>query len=906
MSLFILIRDQIDLADVAARFTNLKRAGRSQMGCCPLPSHRDSTPSFCVYPDGRWRCYGCQQHGDVIDLWAEVRGLGRGIEAALDLAREYGIPLPDRDPQAEQKAQQQRQKEAGYLEQARQAHQLLAKHTHIKAYLEQRGFNAELQERFLLGATSDASAVVIPYWHRGRAVGLIRRQMNAQPKYLYPSADKLTCGYKPLFIPGTTHGDKYLVEGIFDALALVALGLSAAAIGGCGISQNQRDELNRLSGSIYLLRDKDDAGEKAAREWSRELYPRARLCPAEYGAKADAAECKDVADLFESRGDEAKQVLESLKADAKDALDLAIADAPNGSTRDRYRYARDEVLPLIIRLDDEGERNAAIEDAAAGLKLKASELRKTLKTEVAESVADEPEKKNGLNLLDPDPWPDEVDGTALLDEIVNQCRRFVAAAPAIFDAVALWCVYAYVFDAFEVSPLLVLTSPQKRCGKTTLLMLVSTLIPRALPLSNITAAALFRAVEKYRPVLLIDEADSFMTDNEELRGILNSGHRKATAYVIRTVGDDHEPQVFTTWTPKVIALIGSPPDTIEDRSLIIKMQRKRVVEAVEELRLDRLKGLEEFRQRAARWAADHIEPLRTADPALPDNITNSRARDNWRPLIAIADAVGGTWPERARAVAKLLAGSEADSESAGILILQDIRAMFDEQGEQLTSDEIVKQLAEMESRPWGEWKTGKPISKVGLARLLKPFGIHPQKWRDGGETQRGYQRGDFEEVFARYIGIESPQSPHAQESTTYSEIKSPQATPSVATANGRNSLETNDVATVASQNGGNGAGNGKKSPVRAISEILADQRAGDIHDGPALWVDRDLGHSVIVEGVQGELINVVGEASRADDGRWYVAARGYTGMFPVDEIFQPVGNAWMEGIGESVAAEAGQ
>jgi hypothetical protein len=328
------------------------------------------------------------------------------------------------------------------------------------------------------------------------------------------------------------------------------------------------------------------------------------------------------------------------------------------------------------------------------------------------------------------------------------------------------------------------------------------------------------------------------------------------------------------------------------------MQRKRVGEAVEELRLDRLGRLDEFRRRAAGWAADNFDGLKIADPVIPDNITNARARDNWRPLIAIADTVGGDWPERARAVAKLMAGSEADSESARILILQDLRAMFDEQGEQLTSDEVVKQLAEMESRPWGEWKNGKPISKVGLARLLKPFRIKPAHWRNGGVTERGYQRSDFEEVFARYIGIESAQSAHAQESTVYSEINSAQDTPSVPTANDCNPLEINDVPTVPSQNGGNGR-------VRVISEILADQQAGDIHDGPALWIGRDLGHSVIVEGVQGELINVTGEAVRGADGRWYVAARGFPYKFPVDEIFQPAGDAWMESLDEFESVATG-
>lgn len=154
--------------------------------------------------------------------------------------------------------------------------------------------------------------------------------------------------------------------------------------------------------------------------------------------KADGTDCKDISDLFEVNGDASRQVLGKLKADTKDALDMALAEVPKGSTRDRYRYARDEVLPLIIRLEDEGERNAAIDDIAPALKLKASELRKAIKTKtIGKAPEDEPEAKNGLNLLDPAPWPDEIDGAALLDEIVSLCRRFVAAVPAIFDAVAL-------------------------------------------------------------------------------------------------------------------------------------------------------------------------------------------------------------------------------------------------------------------------------------------------------------------------------------------------------------------------------------------------------------------------------------------------------------------------------------
>ena len=82
---------------------------------------------------------------------------------------------------------------------------------------------------------------------------------------------------------------------------------------------------------------------------------------------------------------------------------------------------------------------------------------------------------------------------------------------------------------------------------------------------NITPAALFRAVEAWKPTLLIDEADTFAKMSDELRGILNAGHTRDTAFVVRAEGDSNEPRMFSTWAPKMVAAIGRLPDTIEDR-----------------------------------------------------------------------------------------------------------------------------------------------------------------------------------------------------------------------------------------------------------------------------------------------------------------------------------------------------
>lgn len=173
-------------------------------------------------------------------------------------------------------------------------------------------------------------------------------------------------------------------------------------------------------------------------------------------------------------------------------------------------------------------------------------------------------------LADPEPWPEPVDGADLLDLLSKTVALHVVLPNGAAEAIALWVLFAHAHDCFDISPLLCATSPTPECGKTTLLTFLSRVSPRALLASNISPASVFRSVEKWMPTLLVDEADTFLRDNEELRGILNSGHNRGSAYVIRTVGESHEPARFCTWTPKVLALIGNLPPTLASRSLHIE------------------------------------------------------------------------------------------------------------------------------------------------------------------------------------------------------------------------------------------------------------------------------------------------------------------------------------------------
>lgn len=363
-----------------------------------------------------------------------------------------------------------------------------------------------------------------------------------------------------------------------------------------------------------------------------------------------------------------------------------------------------------------------------------------------------------FGLSDPEPWPEAVDGAVLLDALVGHIKKYVALPAHAAEAAALWTIHAHALDAAGISPILAITSPVLGCGKSTLLSLLSALAPRSLTASNITAASLFRAVEKWQPTLFVDEADSFLKDNEELRGILNSGHNRAIAGVIRCTGDNNEPRRFTTWAAKAVALIGQLPATLASRSIHVEMRRLAAGEQVAQLRADRLGFLEPFRRQAWRWAQDHLEALLEMDPRLPSAI-RGRVADNWRPLLAIADLAGGGWPERARRAAEALEiGSDGDA--GPLVLLKDIRALFAEhETDRLSSEQIVEALTAMEDRSWAEWKGGKPISKNGLAKLLKGFGVEPRTIRLESGTPKGYHLDSFSDAFARYLPAETATTP---------------------------------------------------------------------------------------------------------------------------------------------------
>ena len=356
------------------------------------------------------------------------------------------------------------------------------------------------------------------------------------------------------------------------------------------------------------------------------------------------------------------------------------------------------------------------------------------------------------------PWEESVDGASLLNEITSTFSRYLVLPSGAAEIMALWVLHTHSFDIFFHTPYLCINSPTKGCGKTTALDMLGQLSCKPLPTSNITAAAVFRTIDDCQPTLMIDEADTFLGFRDELRGVLNSGNRKNTAFTIRLekVGDDFRPRRFSTWCPKAFALIGRLPGTLEDRSIVVTMHRKTDEDGVEEFAGDKLAStFEELQQKLARWTQDNLSDLRKTTPEMPNELIN-RERDKFRPLFAIAEAAGGNWPNRVHNAALGLSDRAGHEEKeTAIQLLADIRELsqkYDWHGG-VSSYKLANQLVQDMplDRPWSTFDKGQEISQKQIANLLAPFGIRPaQLWINGGKV-RGYRPADFEEAFRRYL-----------------------------------------------------------------------------------------------------------------------------------------------------------
>ena len=648
-----------------------------------------------------------------------------------------------------------------------------------------------LAERAGLGATRTSRQVVATYDYRDETGTLLFQKVRFTPKGFQQRCPDGQGGWsyrlngirRVLYRLPDLKGREavVLVEGERDADKLWALGIPATtAPDGASTRKGwQADYTAQLTAAgvrrLAAIPDNDDPGrayvdQAAASCHAAGLVTRVVTLP-------DVPAKGDVSDYLERHSkDELLTLIRGVPvyepAASAGAGNRTETTAPDPSTLSCEALLAEHELCALDEHIDRAVLDGRLRKLAVALRgsdrLRVALVRDTLITHLREAAkirtatkivdaaftieAPTPETHQGTPLLlaDVDPWPEPVDGNVVLDEVIRTITRFIVLPTHGAVALALWILHTYLMDAWWLSPLAVATSPTRRCGKTALLTVVSELVHRPVAASNISPAALFRAVEKYQPTLLLDEGETWLKANEELRGIVNAGHTRRTAMVIRTVGDDHEPATFSTWCAKFIALIGELPDTLMDRAIVIEMRRKTAAERVERLRLEHLPDVcEPLRRQMARWAADHAAGLGTLDPDVPSAL-HDRAADNWRPLLALGDALGGEWPTRARAAAQTLAGVDQE-DAIGVQLLWDIKEAFANEPV-MSSKALLDALVAMEERPWAIWsKQGKPMTPHGLARLLRRFHIvSAGNIRVGDKVLKSYRRATFEDSWARY------------------------------------------------------------------------------------------------------------------------------------------------------------
>ena len=560
--------------------------------------------------------------------------------------------------------------------------------------------------------------------------------LDGTPRVLY-RLPELLAAYKGARI--------FVCEGEKDVDNVRALNLTATCNpGGAGKWVHLNDDSTLHGRRVAILPDKDDTGRKHAEDVASRLHGKA----AEVKVLELPGPGKDVSDWINAHAGADKT---AIRAELLARVDAVSSWQPS----EHPQEASDDAAP-----DDEIARLAAlpilIYESCRKSEAKRLNVRVSVLDRLMKQAHDEDGQGQGhvLKLPELEPWPEPVDGYALLNELAAVFARYIVLPAHGADALSLWTVFAHSLDCFEIAPRLALISPEKRCGKTRTITILHALVPRPLFTSNISPAAIFRSVEMVRPTLLLDEGDTYIHGSDELHGILNSGHSRAGAFVVRVVGDDLEARVFSTWAAMAFGAIGHLPDTLTDRSIILPMVRKAPGDKVQRLRQDRTEDLHVLGRKAARWAADHADALQAADPDTPSGL-HDRAADNWRALVAIADLAGGDWSDRAREAAVSLSGAGVvEDVSMRTRLLEDLRDMFGRAcTDRLTSKDICAQLAKMEDRSWPEYKRGEPITATQIAKLLKPFGVTPTNVRVGEQTAKGYRLADLKDAFERYLEL---------------------------------------------------------------------------------------------------------------------------------------------------------
>ncbi len=355
------------------------------------------------------------------------------------------------------------------------------------------------------------------------------------------------------------------------------------------------------------------------------------------------------------------------------------------------------------------------------------------------------------------PHTEPVDPAELLREVIAIISKHIVQDEHQAIAAALWVVMTWLINDVNYAPLAIINSPEKGCGKTRFLEVLEKLSCRPMFTSGSSASAIFRSVEKWKPTVLIDEADTFFRANKELHGMVNAGYQPG-GIVMRTesVNGRIVPRAFSVYSAKAIAGITLEkhlPEATMSRGIEFKLRRKLPHESVSRLRHADSSSFAGITAKLARFAQDYSAQVREAKPALPDALSD-RDQDNWEPLLAIAECAGEEWLDRATAAALALSGTNESTANSGSRLLADIKQVFlSVKLDRISTARLIMALCEDDENAWATYNGRQQITARQLASLLGVYGIKSQLMRLNrcDNPARGFKLAQFSDAFDRYL-----------------------------------------------------------------------------------------------------------------------------------------------------------
>jgi Protein of unknown function (DUF3631) len=428
-------------------------------------------------------------------------------------------------------------------------------------------------------------------------------------------------------------------------------------------------------------------------------------------------------------------------------------------------------IPLLEKELRKTQRDSAVFDELAG---KIARKLKVAKGSLGKFKYNKEEvsQAEGIAFEAVEPWPEKVSLTNSFTEMVELFRKWVFMTEPQAVAAVFWCATSYLAHLLEIQAYLAITAPTKQCGKTTLFTLISHFVRNVLVVSsNVSSAFAFRAIDKYQPTLMVDEAQAAFQRNQDLAEIYNAGHVRRTAFVgrVEKVGEELVEKRFSTFCPKVMALKGKiKDDSLQDRVIEIRLARTVKGDLDDdfwEVLNDQPEIFDPYRQRFVRAVTDSLDDFKDhRHPSLPE-FANGRTKQNWRPLWILAELADGDWCKKLQtAIAECEKEAQQELSFTDYLLKSlrrfcekyqkrpEVLAREPELRDLIATDDIVHYKTGLNADKEAPWKAKDgQLTAQKLGGELRAFKVRPHQKRIGEKTVRGYSHKALIKVFERYV-----------------------------------------------------------------------------------------------------------------------------------------------------------